>query len=388
MFKTILEATALVVLIIMIFLHSVRASLIPIVTIPVSLITAFAIMYAAGLTVNTLTLLAMVLAIGLVVDDAIVMLENIYRHIEEGMKPYHAAIKGSREIAFAIVAMTMTLAAVYAPIAFTPGRTGRLFLEFALTLAGAVVISGFVALTLTPMMCSKLLKHSEKRNFFARLIEGTLDGLERGYRGALRLAVKGRWLVLLIALGVAGGGGFIFTQLKSELSPTEDRGTIIVSGSAPEGASYAYTKRYAEQVEEILAQRAGTAVLSDDRRQWRRGHPLHLIRPDEGLERARCQPAADRAEDPAAIAQGGGRPGFGLQSRLARRARLRQAVPVRHPVVGELRGIEHDRQCAGRRSSRTIRASPISIPTCGSTSRRSRSRSIATASPIWGSIFR
>ena len=163
-FKTILEATALVVLIIMIFLHSVRASLIPIVTIPVSLITAFAIMYATGLTVNTLTLLAMVLAIGLVVDDAIVMLENIYRHIEEGMKPYHAALKGSREIGFAIVAMTMTLAAVYAPIAFTPGRTGRLFLEFALTLAGAVVISGFVALTLTPMMCSKLLKHSEKRN--------------------------------------------------------------------------------------------------------------------------------------------------------------------------------------------------------------------------------
>jgi multidrug efflux pump len=253
-FTTILEATALVVIIIMIFLHSIRASLIPIVTIPVSLITAFAIMYAAGLTVNTLTLLAMVLAIGLVVDDAIVMLENIYRHIEEGMKPFHAAIKGAREIAFAIVAMTLTLAAVYAPIAFTPGRTGRLFLEFALTLAGAVVVSGFVALTLTPMMCSKLLKHSEKRNIFARIIEGALNGLERGYRGALKFAVKGRWLVLLIALGVATGGGFIFAQLKSELSPTEDRGTIIVSGNAPEGASYAYTKRYAEQVEEILAQ--------------------------------------------------------------------------------------------------------------------------------------
>jgi multidrug efflux pump len=129
-----------------------------------------------------------------------------------------------------------------------------LFLEFALTLAGAVVVSGFVALTLTPMMCSKLLKHSEKSNFFARMIEGALNGLERGYRGALRFAVKGRWLVLLIALGVAVGGGFIFTQLKSELSPTEDRGTIIVSGNAPEGASYAYTKRYAEQVEQILAQ--------------------------------------------------------------------------------------------------------------------------------------
>ncbi|MBL8907284.1 MAG: efflux RND transporter permease subunit [Rhizobiales bacterium] len=251
-FQTILEATALVVIIIMIFLHSVRASLIPIVTIPVSLITAFAIMYAAGLTVNTLTLLAMVLAIGLVVDDAIVMLENIYRHIEEGMKPFQASLKGSREIAFAIVAMTLTLAAVYAPIAFTPGRTGRLFLEFALTLAGAVIISGFVALTLTPMMCSKLLKHSEKRNIISRVIEGALAGLERGYRSSLRLAVKARWLVLLVAAGVAGVGGYFFTQLKSELSPIEDRGTIIVSGQAPEGSSFAYTKRYAEQIEEIL----------------------------------------------------------------------------------------------------------------------------------------
>ena len=149
--------------IIFLFLHSFRAALIPVVTIPVSLIATFAIMYATGLTVNTLTLLAMVLAIGLVVDDAIVLLENIFRHVEEGMQPFEAAIKGAREIGFAVIAMTLTLAAVYAPIAFTPGRTGRLFLEFAITLAGAVIISGFVALTLTPMMCSKLLKHSDKR---------------------------------------------------------------------------------------------------------------------------------------------------------------------------------------------------------------------------------
>ena len=135
-FTTILEAVVLVTLIILVFLHSFRAAIIPVVTIPVSLVTAFAIMYLAGLSVNTLTLLAFVLAIGLVVDDAIVMLENIYRHIEEGMKPFEAALKGAREIAFAIVAMTLTLAAVYAPIAFTPGRTGRLFLEFAVTLAG------------------------------------------------------------------------------------------------------------------------------------------------------------------------------------------------------------------------------------------------------------
>ncbi len=252
-FMTILEAALLVVMIILVFLHSFRAALIPIVTIPVSLITAFAIMFAAGLTVNTLTLLAFVLAIGLVVDDAIVMLENIYRHIENGMKPFQAAIKGAREIGFAIVAMTLTLAAVYAPIAFTPGRTGRLFLEFALTLAGAVVVSGFVALSLTPMMSSKLLRHSEKQNFVVRGIERVLKGLDFAYRSLLRAALRGRWAIILLGLLVAGAGGYVFTQLKSELSPTEDRGTIQVSGNAPEGASFAYTQRYSSQVEEILA---------------------------------------------------------------------------------------------------------------------------------------
>lgn len=253
-FKTILEAIGLVLVIIFLFLHSFRAALIPIVTIPVSLIATFAIMYATGLTVNTLTLLAMVLAIGLVVDDAIVVLENIYRHIEEGMEPFAAAIKGSREIGFAVIAMTLTLAAVYAPIAFTPGRTGRLFLEFAVTLAGAVIISGFVALTLTPMMCSRLLKHQERRNIFVRVIEGALDGLERGYRASLSAALRLRWLVLAAGLGVGAAGGWLFSEMKSELSPTEDRGTIIVNGNAPEGASFGYTQRYAGQVEELLAE--------------------------------------------------------------------------------------------------------------------------------------
>ena len=251
-FETILEAIGLVLLIILLFLHSFRAAVIPLVTIPVSLVAAFAIMYATGLTVNTLTLLAMVLAIGLVVDDAIVMLENIFRHIEEGMKPFEAAIKGSREIGFAIVAMTLTLAAVYAPIAFTPGRTGRLFLEFAITLAGAVIVSGFVALTLTPMMCSKLLKHQERKNIFARAVEGLLDGLEHGYKAVLGVALKLRWLVVLVAMGVAAGGGWLFTHLKSELSPLEDRGIVIVSGNGPDGASLTYTDRYAHQIEDIL----------------------------------------------------------------------------------------------------------------------------------------
>ena len=252
-FTTILEAVLLVVLIIVFFLHSLRAAVIPIVTIPISLITAFALMLLAGLSINTLTLLAMVLAIGLVVDDAIVVLENIFRHIEEGMKPFDAAIKGMREIGFAIVAMTLTLAAVYAPIAFTPGSTGRLFLEFALTLAGAVVISGFVALTLTPMMCSKFLKHNARPNIVSRFIERLLEKLEHGYRGALRIALHLRYVVILVALGVAGIGGLLFTQLNSELTPPEDRGVIQVAGTAPEGSTLNYTNRYAAQIERILA---------------------------------------------------------------------------------------------------------------------------------------
>ena len=251
-FTTILEAIALVILIIMFFLHSLRASMIPIITIPISLVATFAIMLMTGLSINMLTLLAMVLAIGLVVDDAIVVLENIFRHIEEGMKPFEAALTGMREIGFAIVAMTLTLAAVYAPIAFMPGSTGRLFLEFALTLAGAVVISGFIALTLTPMMCSKLLKHNARPNIIARFIEASISRLVHLYQSVLKLAIKGRYVVFLIALCVAGLGGFLFTGLNSELTPPEDRGVLQIGGQTPEGSTLAFTNRYAAQVEGIL----------------------------------------------------------------------------------------------------------------------------------------
>ena len=203
-FETIGEAILLVVLVIFFFLRSLRATIIPIVTIPVSLIGAFALMYVFGFTINTLTLLAMVLAIGLVVDDAIVMLENIFRHIEEGMPRKEAAIQGAREIGFAIVAMTLTLASVFAPLAFATGRTGRLFIEFALTLAGAVLVSGFVALTLTPMMCSLLLKHQERHSWIYNTIEGWIDALTNGYRRALTAALHARWLVVV---GLAGRAG-------------------------------------------------------------------------------------------------------------------------------------------------------------------------------------
>ncbi len=253
-FHTILEAIALVVLVILFFLRSVRASIIPILTIPISLIATFTMMFAFGFSVNTLTLLAMVLAIGLVVDDAIVVLENIYRHIEDGMAPIEAAITGTREIGFAVIAMTLTLAAVYAPIAFAPGKTGRLFLEFALTLAGAVIVSGFVALTLTPMMCSKILKHDAKPNLLFRLIERGFTAVENGYRAILGVAIRARALVLLLAVGVAGMSGLLFVSLKSELAPVEDRGVLRVRGTAPEGATLAYTSRHTQQIDEILSQ--------------------------------------------------------------------------------------------------------------------------------------
>ncbi len=251
-YATIVEAIGLVVIVILFFLRSIRASIIPVVTIPISLIATFTLMYALGFSVNTLTLLAMVLAIGLVVDDAIVVLENIYRHIEEGIEPVAAAIKGTREIGFAVIAMTLTLAAVYAPIAFAPGKAGRLFLEFALTLAGAVLVSGFVALTLTPMMSSKLLRHNPEPGRIFTLLERGFVGVETGYRRGLRAAMTARPLFILLALAVAGASGYFFSVLKSELSPTEDRGVIRVRGVGPEGATVSYTARYAAEVDATL----------------------------------------------------------------------------------------------------------------------------------------
>jgi len=252
-FHTIVEAVLLVVLVILVFLRSFRATLIPLVTIPVSLITTFAIMYAAGFSINTLTLLAMVLAIGLVVDDAIVVLENVHRYIEGGMRPFEAALKGTREIAFAVLAMTITLAAVYAPVAFTTGRTGQLFIEFAMTLAGAVIVSGFVALTLTPMMCSRLLRDHEKHGRIYNLLERGLEGLTSGYRRALTASLSVRGIIVLALLGVMAGGYGLFTQLKSELSPIEDRGVILLVGEAPEGSTIGYTASFARQFEPIVS---------------------------------------------------------------------------------------------------------------------------------------
>jgi len=272
-YKTIVEAVILVALVIFVFLRTLRASLIPIITIPVSLVGTFALMALAGFSINTLTLLALVLAIGLVVDDAIVMLENIYRHIEEGMDPFSASIKGAREIGFAVITMTATLVAVYAPLAFTPGRTGRLFVEFALALAGAVVVSGLVALTLTPMMCSQLLKHNPNPNWFDRTMERLLTRMSNRYGTALRWVVtarapvrgsqpgigqrlkgavlQARWLVVGVMLASGVAIALVFPTMKQELSPIEDRGVILANITAPDGATLDYTNRYAQAVEKI-----------------------------------------------------------------------------------------------------------------------------------------
>ena len=250
-FNTIIEASVLVALVIFVFLRTLRASIIPLLTIPVSLIGTFALMALAGFSINTLTLLALVLAIGLVVDDAIVMLENIYRHIEEGMAPFQAAIKGAREVGFAIVAMTMTLVAVYAPLAFAPGRTGRLFTEFALALAGAVVVSGLVALTLSPMLSSILLRHNPKPSFFDRGMEKVLQAITRGYERTLGWTLRHRWVVLLVMVGSGVVTWQMLGEIKRELSPIEDRGVVLAQVNGPDGATLDYTNRYAQAIERV-----------------------------------------------------------------------------------------------------------------------------------------
>ena len=253
-FGTIWEAVLLVALVIFLFLRNLRATIIPLITIPVSLIGSFALMYMFNFSINTLTLLAMVLAIGLVVDDAIVVLENIYRNLETGMKHIDAAIKGAREIAFAVVAMTLTLAAVYAPLAFATGRTGRLFIEFALALAGAVVVSGFVALTLSPMLCSLILKHDIKHGKVYNAIESVLLRVTNLYTRTLTTVLKRRSIGVAVWLVFALLAVPLFLSLKQELAPLEDRGIIFGVVSAPEGSTVSYTAGYVQKIEDIYKQ--------------------------------------------------------------------------------------------------------------------------------------
>ena len=250
-YRTMIEAMVLVTLMIFLFLRSFRSTLIPFVTIPVALIGSCFFLWLLGYTINILTLLGVVLAIGLVVDDAIVVLENIHRHIEEGMAPFKAAIDGSREIAFAVVAMTVTLAAVFMPLVFSTGNTGKLFTEFALTVAMAVLVSGFVSLTLTPMMCSKLLRREARHGALYNASERFFVALNKGYRRTLERVLQHRLLVIVgyvLVLAAMTGLGY---KLKSELSPLEDRGFFIGVLSAPDGSTLEYTDSYARIWEDL-----------------------------------------------------------------------------------------------------------------------------------------
>lgn len=244
--RAISEASILVILVIFLFLGSVRSTLIPVVTIPLSIVTTFAIMYLCGYSINILTLLAFVLAIGMVVDDAIVVLENIHRHVEQGMKPFDAAVKGAREIAFAVIAMTITLSAVYVPIGFSSGFTGTLFREFAFTLAGAVIVSGFIALTLSPMMCSKVMKAGNKENGFTKKIEHVSHVVTDAYRRLLTWVLQRRYVVLILFSGILISGLIIFVPfyLTSRLAPNEDQGVIMSIGQGPSSANLNYTEKY------------------------------------------------------------------------------------------------------------------------------------------------
>ncbi|MDM7917255.1 MAG: efflux RND transporter permease subunit, partial [Candidatus Eisenbacteria bacterium] len=236
---TLLIAMLLVVLVILLFLKSVRATFIPTLAIPVSILGALAVAYFFGFTLNILTLLALVLAIGLVVDDAIVVLENVYRHQEMGKDRRRASLDGSKEIGFAVVATTISLLAVFVPLAFLQGTVGRLFNEFGISVAMAVFFSGFVALTLTPMLTSKILRplHGGKQNWMNRSFDAFFHWLDRFYHWTLRTALRWRWAVIASAVVMSSLAVVIFRTLPRELVPTEDRGTAFGIVVAPEGAT-------------------------------------------------------------------------------------------------------------------------------------------------------
>jgi multidrug efflux pump len=250
--QTILIAGALVVLIIFLFLREWRSTLIPIIVIPIALTASFFIMYLAGYSINVLTLLALVLAIGLVVDDAIVVLENIYAKIEQGLDPVEAGRQGIKEIFFAVIATTATLAAVFTPLLFLGGLTGQLFREFGVVLAGCVIISSFVALTLTPMLCVRLLKRDSHAGWFYRGTEPFFTGLTRGYRRTLDAFLRVRWAAWIVVLACLGVATYFLESLPRELAPLEDRSALRINVIAPEGTSYAFMAQFMDELDGLL----------------------------------------------------------------------------------------------------------------------------------------
>ncbi|MEJ6781251.1 efflux RND transporter permease subunit [Aminobacter sp. Piv2-1] len=249
-FKTIAEAVAIVIVVILLFLGSFRSVLMPVVTIPLSLIGVCFVLLMMGYSINLLSLLAMVLAIGLVVDDAIVVVENIHRHIEDGMTPMQAAFKGMREIFAPVVAMTITLAAVFAPLVFTGGLTGSLFREFAITLAGAVILSGFIAVTITPMMSARLLK-SGSHSRFSAFVDRTFERVTNRYERLVAGSLNYRPVTLLIVVALVSVTAFMFFKTSSELAPEEDSGALFALVTAPRYATTEYTSLYTDQIRDL-----------------------------------------------------------------------------------------------------------------------------------------
>ena len=250
--STVYEAFVLVIIIIFLFLRDWRVTLIPCIVIPVSLIGAFFVMYVAGFSINVLTMLAVVLSVGLVVDDAIVMTENIYIRIERGMRPFEAGIEGAKEIFFAVISTTITLAAVFLPIVFMEGTSGRLFREFSFVVAGSVIISAFAALTFTPMLATKMLRYREKQNWFYRKTEPFFDGMNRYYSRSLAYVLKHRVMAIPFTLLMLVIIAFLWNKIPSEMAPLEDRSQINIDTKAAEGASYEYIRDYTEEINDLV----------------------------------------------------------------------------------------------------------------------------------------
>ena len=250
--STVYEAFVLVIIIIFLFLRDWRVTLIPCIVIPVSLIGAFFVMYVAGFSINVLTMLAVVLSVGLVVDDAIVMTENIYIRIERGMRPFEAGIEGAKEIFFAVVSTTITLAAVFLPIVFMEGTSGRLFREFSFVVAGSVIISAFAALTFTPMLATKMLKYQEKKNWFYRKTEPFFEGMNSLYSRSLKAFLRRRVIAIPIVAVTMILIGILWSQIPSEMAPLEDRSQITITTRAAEGASYEYIRDYTEEINALV----------------------------------------------------------------------------------------------------------------------------------------
>lgn len=249
---TVITAFVLVVLIIFLFLRDWRTTLIPVIVIPISLIGSFFILFIAGFSINVLTMLGIVLAIGLVVDDAIVVMENIYTKIEKGMAPEEAALKGAAEIFFAVISTTTALVAVFLPVIFLEGITGRLFREFGIVMAGSVVISSFVALTLSPMLSARILKKRERQSWIYRKTEPFFKGLERAYSTSLERFMRHRWLGFAVIAGSAALIWLAGSTLKSELAPMEDRGRLRISATGPEGTTFEFMDRYIDEVVSVI----------------------------------------------------------------------------------------------------------------------------------------